>query len=344
MQYCRKPHGSILFLLFIEMSPVQSKYEKLLDIDDSALDCTNGTKLTWSVCLNKDYHKEISPKKENEQYIPINSSMFLRNIQEINAIDKSMTVDIGLSLYWVDNRIQKKFTKYNMNTHKMGKAGTMPLPIEKLNDIWRPDLYIFDMAYFESYKVNALTDSISILYNYYWNVSSYHREYTLNNTVIQYYLDARAKIYCFKFGFEKFPMEENTCTFVLGTAMTFANFAWFYDEDNWRYDSVDRNKIINGYKVTNISWINKRPNDLNENYYGMGTAIGFKVSMTRQLMPFFIEYYIPCVAIVFLTHISFIIPLSAIPGRIALLVTEFLTLTNLFIYQQVISKAHQYCN
>ena len=339
MQYCFKLCWSFLFLLFFEMTrPVQSGDVTLLDGNNDDLDCTNGTKLTGYVCLPNDYHKEISPKVENEHIVRINSSMYLRNIREINSIDKSMTVDITLSLYWVDTRIRKKFTKYNMNVLAGGKAGTMVLPIKKIDYIWIPDLYIFDMAYFESYKVNSPTDSISILYNYYWSVSNYNQEYTMNNTVLQYVLDARIKIYCFKFSFERFPLEENTCTFVLGTAITKANFAWTVDNDDWRYDSVDRNEVVNGYKINSIHWINKLPKHVNQYYAGTGRAIGFEVSMTRQFMPYLIQYYIPCIAIVFLTQISFIIPLTAIPGRIALLVTEFLTLTNIFIHQQVLPK------
>ena len=180
------------------MKPVESGDGNALLTDNIGIDCINGTKLTGYICLPDDYHKEISPKVENEHIVRINSSMYLRNIREINSIDKSMTVDITLSLYWVDNRIRKKFTNHNMNVFAGGKAGAMVLPIKKLDYIWIPDLYIFDMAYFESYRVNSPTDSISILYNYYWSVSSYNKEYTINNTVLQYVLDARIKIYCFK--------------------------------------------------------------------------------------------------------------------------------------------------
>ena len=320
------------------MTPLETVDEIFLKSDKSDLACSNGRKITGFVCLPNDYHKEISPTGEDEHIVHINSSIWLRNIREINAVDKTMTVDITLTLYWIDNRILKKFTKHNMNKHAGGKAGIMVLPIEKLDDIWRPDLYIFDMAYFESYKVNAPVDSISILYNYWWSASDYNRDYTLNNTVLQYYIDARAKIYCFKFSFERFPMEGNTCTFVLGTSLTRANFAWSVDNDDWRYHSLNYHEIVNGYEITNVSWLNESPKSVNENYAGMGRAIGFEVSVKRQLMPFLVQYYIPCIAIVLLTQISFIIPLTAIPGRVALLVTEFLTLTNIFIHQQVLAN------
>ena len=70
----------------------------------------------------------------------------------------------------------------------------------------------------------------------------------------------------------------------------------------------------------------------------MGTAIGFRVYLRRKVTPFAIQYYIPCAAIVMLTQISFIVPISSIPGRVVLLITEFLTLINIFIHQQVTSE------
>ena len=335
MKHHYRPYGSFLFLLIFKIETVESSDQMFMDSDISGLDCTNGTKLTGYICLPSDYHKEISPKREKAKFAHIDSSMGLRNIRFIDAIEKTMTVDISLTLYWVDNRIQKKFTKYNIDT-PFG-YGALVFPANKMDNIWRPDLYIFDMKYFESYKVNTPVDSISILYNYYWNMSDYNRDYTLNNTVLQYYLDARAKLYCFKFSFEDYPMEENTCTFVLGTSMSRTHFVWKVDNDYWRYDSINRDEIVNGYRIKNISWINEWPQQVNQDYGGMGRAIGFKVLVKRQLMPFLVQYYIPCVAIVLLTHISFIIPLSAIPGRVALLVTEFLTLVNIFIHEQVLA-------
>ena len=72
-----------------------------------------------------------------------------------------------------------------------------------------------------------------------------------------------------------------------------------------------------------------------ENINNGNNTIGVKLEMTRRLKPFFLKYYVPAVAIVIVSEISFLIPVVAIPGRIGLLVTMFLTLTNLFIYNMV---------
>ena len=62
---------------------------------------------------------------------------------------------------------------------------------------------------------------------------------------------------------------------------------------------------------------------------------GFDVTLSRMIQPYLFQYYFPSITIVVVSQISFIIPLSAIPGRIGLIVTQFLTLTNIFIHQMV---------
>ena len=67
--------------------------------------------------------------------------------------------------------------------------------------------------------------------------------------------------------------------------------------------------------------------------------IGFDIRITRSLKPFILKYYIPCIAIVIMSQLSFLIPLDSLPGRVGLVVTQFLTLMSLFIQQMV---HHQY--
>ena len=68
------------------------------------------------------------------------------------------------------------------------------------------------------------------------------------------------------------------------------------------------------------------------------TEIGLDIHIERTLRPYVLKYYIPCITIVVISQISFIIPLEALPGRVALGVTQFLTLMSLFIQQMVSSS------
>ena len=65
------------------------------------------------------------------------------------------------------------------------------------------------------------------------------------------------------------------------------------------------------------------------------TGINSIIKLERQVLPFIIRYYLPCIAIITVSLMNFLISVDSIPARTALLVTQFLTLTNILIAQQV---------
>ena len=88
---------------------------------------------------------------------------------------------------------------------------------------------------------------------------------------------------------------------------------------------VDSFKVsLSRIGTNNTSWANINVTDMKVD-----------IVLERQVAKYIYQYYIPSVTIVIATSFSFIIPLSAIPGRVALIVTQFLTLTNIFINQMV---------
>ena len=95
------------------------------------------------------------------------------------------------------------------------------------------------------------------------------------------------------------------------------------------------------FEVGHFGYTNKNANidefdieisfDDNSNQTGMHS----RIKMKRHLLPFIIKYYLPCIAIITVSLINFLISIYSIPARVALLVTQFLTLTNILIAQQV---------
>ena len=61
------------------------------------------------------------------------------------------------------------------------------------------------------------------------------------------------------------------------------------------------------------------------------------LNMRRLLFPFISQYYAPSIAIVLISHVSFIIPPASIPGRLGFVATLFLTMTNILIDSNVSS-------
>ena len=96
-----------------------------------------------------------------------------------------------------------------------------------------------------------------------------------------------------------------------------------------------RHLILNIFEVLKCIFLSSPRNILLSNQHH-----GFTIKMNRLLQPFIMECYLPCVAIVIVSKISFLIPLDSVPGRVALLVTQFLTLTNICIHQQVFYGLH----
>ena len=88
------------------------------------------------------------------------------------------------------------------------------------------------------------------------------------------------------------------------------------------------------FKLRNLPIITKC-NDILKDCW---TEFGYGIEMIRQPSKYLFQYYVPCVTIVMASTLSFIVPPTAAPGRIALVVTQFLTLTNIFIYQKVNNK------
>ena len=66
--------------------------------------------------------------------------------------------------------------------------------------------------------------------------------------------------------------------------------------------------------------------------YQVGTIFVLERDVTKYIL----QHYLPSAIIVFVSQTSFVVPLTAIPGRISLVVTQFLALTNIFINELVL--------
>ena len=56
---------------------------------------------------------------------------------------------------------------------------------------------------------------------------------------------------------------------------------------------------------------------------------GFKLRLQRKPLSYIFNHYLPSGLFVAVSWASFVIPVEAIPGRIALIITTFLVLTNI---------------
>ena len=149
------------------------------------------------------------------------------------------------------------------------------------------------------------------------------------------YMDWRVTMFC-QFDFSSFPLDIQRCEFRQLTTSPIVLFV--LNPQKNALDSKDRAK---GFEVTKVQFGTFiTPNDSTQE---ATKNIGFNITLQRVIQPYLYQYYFPSIAIVVVSYISFIIPLSAIPSRISLVVTLLLTLSNLFIHQMVSRKYEQAC-
>ena len=108
-------------------------------------------------------------------------------------------------------------------------------------------------------------------------------------------------------------------------------------DGNWNFtvhnEKHNKDFIADGFKIKSYGF---GPHLYYYKSFATSVPIfGVELQLRRPMSKYVLQYYLPAITIVMASSVSFIIPLSAIPGRVALVVTLFLTLTNIFINQMV---------
>ena len=155
----------------------------------------------------------------------------------------------------------------------------------------------------------------------------------LNETYIEYYVEAEVTIYC-HFHLHLYPMDEQECELKIGSC-NYGRAIGFQ-----LVETIVKDIYGLGSYHSNDYYVEVRFQDLTSNYFGNNyfsdmKEVGFKIKLKRCLMSYIFRYYLSCGAIVIISQISFLIPPDQVPGRVALLSTTFLILVNIFIGQQV---------
>ena len=73
-----------------------------------------------------------------------------------------------------------------------------------------------------------------------------------------------------------------------------------------------------------------KPNNFLSLTSGNYSVAGFELTLSRKMMHYIVTCYLPSGMFVVVSWISFLVPPDIVPGRMALLVTVFLVLINIF--------------
>lgn len=278
-------------------------------IEDDTYCNPNGT-YVW--CLPKEYNREKHPFAYSHM---VNKSLpwdydFKFVVEEIsNVNDKAQTMSISMyfGVSWLDPRININDTATEWREVKTGPRDEVNVSPESLKYIWYPELEIYGLERFGRQRVLKEMSGVRIR----------------RNRTIHYELGVRITISC-RMMFDDYPLDAHTCQFQVGS---------YYDTEKtvkcsstYVYDESRQRSLQHFIEFEPL------PDRDKSVFLPSGTyaACGFQVKLVRKTMQYLVQVYLPSGMFVLVSWVSFLIKPEVVPGRMALLVTLFLVLINIF--------------
>ena len=185
--------------------------------------------------------------------------------------------------------------------------------------IWKPNLHISNLSDYRSFYDSKHVTSLKILRSNYVDGI-----FCIRGPMLKQELEAKISFYC-DFDHSNYPLDISYCSLLMGERSSSVVFKWSAE--------AKKKHLIRNFHISDV--IANIEIAEGENDDSTKRDIGLKIKLTRFLKPFILKYYIPCLAIVIMSQLSFFIPLESLPARVGLIVTQFLTLMSLFIQQMV---------
>ena len=263
------------------------------------------------VCLKGETKKHLVPEPGRTKVM---CHFDRQELRKVDSREQTISFDLHITMKWFDPNIKSRQRKVN------GKNDEIILSPSAVQKIWTPDLAIQHLT-----ALRFKDEWISLVKSRILGPNDLVKEHDGDSSPpnIEVTYQIKSSVYC-KFDHSKYPMDEQRCKVTIGSSSFGAIFV--LNDENKRDENSNHN--VSNFLVTSSLFDNQW------HTFGNNT-IGIQFTLTHSTTPYFFKYYIPTMAITTVSMMGFAIPLSAIPGRVALLVTQFLTLTNLFIHEMV---------
>lgn len=280
------------------------------DISHDPTKCVQNKKFVW--CLPADYNKEKHPFA---YFHLMNATLPLKYdfkfvIDEISNInDKAQTLSFAMyfAVSWLEPRLVINTSASEWTEAKTGPRDQVNESPENLKYLWYPELEIYGLETFGRQRVLKEMSGVRVM----------------RNRTINYELGVRVTISC-KMMFDDYPLDAHSCQFQVGS---------YYDtvetvlcSSQFLYNSARQRSLQHFIQLEPL------PKQFSVVHLPSGhyAACGFQVRLQRKQMQYQIQVYLPSFMFVVTSWVSFLIKPEVVPGRMALLVTLFLVLINIF--------------
>ena len=277
--------------------------------------CEALNKMTSALaCLPDAYSKFDLP---TTGVVVIYVTIDIDEVLRINDKDYSITFSCYFNVKWTDPRIHinEEFGREQAGpgVNVTGNPDIqVPMNLEFVKDLWLPNIFIYNL---KTYKVIDVLNKLAGLW------------IGADKTVL--YSQATHITFICPMRFDKFPLDTQRCQFQVGS-YSYDDTKMIFITEHAGYQAPKvANKIALDYA---IAIRNLHPADavFLGGSLGNFSLAGFEMELHRFVSTYIITYYLPSGLFVIVSWISFLIPMDVIPGRMALLVTLFLVLVNIF--------------
>jgi len=272
--------------------------------------CKPNHTFTW--CLPADYNQEKHPFTFfhlSNKSLPwdYNFRFVIEEISNINDKAQSMVISMYFAVSWEEPRMIINESAVEWEDDRTGPKDEVNESPETLRYIWYPELEIYGLEHFGLQSVLKEMSGVRVM----------------KNRTINYELGVRITISC-RMNFDDYPLDAHTCQFQVGS---------YYDtketvtcKAHFIYN-VERQRSLQHFLTIE---------DLPEEFHtvvipsGNYSACGFQVRLQRKQMQSMFQVYLPSCMFVIVSWVSFMVKPEVVPGRMAMLVTLFLVLINIF--------------
>ena len=272
--------------------------------------CKENSTYVW--CTPSNYNAEDDPFRYTSlTNIPLPWSydfkFIIKEVSNVNDKAQSISVSMYFGVRWFEPRLVINETAEDWTEPKLGPDDHVNVSPETIKDLWYPDLEIYGLEKFDLQKVLKEMSGVRII----------------KNQTIDYELRAVITISC-HMNFNNYPLDSHTCPFQIGSyfgTVKTVTCSSYYEFDEDRQRSLQ-------YFTTIIPLLEEDQNVTLPS--GNYAACGFTIKLRRMRMQNLIQVYVPSTMFVMVSWVSFLIKPEVIPGRMALLITLFLVLINIF--------------
>ena len=285
-----------------------------------------------NVCISSSYQIYEQPSTLESE--PVVLIFYDKKIHEIDERRNFLTISVKILALWEDSRI--KVSNFSFNhfmvlppityTHKYIWTPLSDLIIARLKELtFTPDKKIAGIKLHQGRQINSYLSSLSKDKYRKNGLDEFSVRFNPDTIIVSAYGKWTIKVSC-GFDFSKYPFDDQNCRLIM--KVPFKNLTIFDAQH-----SLSNQEVFGNFDLKQRVYV--LPGVWSDFTQAYQTLFGVQNNMTRKIDAYIYQFYVPCIFIVTMSFSSFIIPVTAIPGRIAVIVTQFLTLTNIFIHALV---------